>query len=50
MKNKHNWMNFAWIDIICTNIIVPFVEQELLTLPENPNSPPIIKGVVLLDL
>jgi hypothetical protein len=29
---------------------VPPVEQELLTLPENLSSPPVLVGSVLLDL
>jgi hypothetical protein len=30
--------------------IHPLVEQELLTLPEHLNSPPVLSGFVLLDL
>jgi hypothetical protein len=29
---------------------VPLVEQELLTLPKHPSSPPFLVGFVLLDL
>ena len=29
---------------------VPLVEQELLTLPQHPSSPPVFSGFVLLDI
>jgi hypothetical protein len=31
------------------SLALPLVEQELLTLPDHPNSPPVLVGFELID-